>query len=180
MASGAVGAVCDDEAATAVICGAGSSFMVAQAANAAVAVRPAMTLNKATNVGRMISPPCAHTILRNVGRNGAERARTGKARSLAHLFEPDRRRLEIAFPDFVHDMGVRGERARLQLGSPRGADLLHRALRTPIGFADPEQHRIDECERMVQHQSLDLEIVAAAPIGACEKGPADLDFMPSS
>src|SRR3954468_16081517 len=56
------------------------------------------------------------------------------------------------------------------------ADLGHGALRAPVFIAHPEDHGIDEGKGVVEHQSLDLAIGAAAPVAAGEKRPADLDL----
>jgi hypothetical protein len=49
-------------------------------------------------------------------------------------------------------------------------------LRTPVGFADPEQYRIHEREGVREHKILDLAIVGSPPISAREKRPADFDL----
>src|ERR1700750_436687 len=66
------------------------------------------------------------------------------------------------------------QRAREQSLSLEAADLGHRALRTPVLLADPEQHRVCESEGVIEHQPLDLAVRSASPVAAGEKGPTDL------
>jgi hypothetical protein len=61
----------------------------------------------------------------------------------------------------------------------RGADLLHRAPRAAIVLSDEKDDAVDETERVLEHESLQFAVVPAAPVGASQKRPADLDFAPA-
>jgi hypothetical protein len=73
-------------------------------------------------------------------------------------------------------LSIAGECTGEQAVSQHAADLLHRALRAPIGLADPEAHGIDEGEGMVEHQPLHLAVNDPAPMAAGDKRPADFDL----
>lgn len=57
-----------------------------------------------------------------------------------------------------------------------GAELLDSALRSHVPGIDDEQDRLDEPERVVEHQALQLTVVDTAPVGASQERPADLDL----
>src|SRR5689334_3071075 len=75
-----------------------------------------------------------------------------------------------------HVPPVAGEFSGEQALAEHAADLFHRALRAPVGLADPEDHGVDEGEGVVEHQPLDLAVDGPAPMAAGDKGPADLDL----
>src|SRR3977135_2396057 len=71
---------------------------------------------------------------------------------------------------------VAGQFAHEQAAALDAADLGHRALRAPVLVADPEHDGVAEGEGVVEHQTLDLAVGAAAPMAARQKRPADLDL----
>src|SRR5262245_38223746 len=87
---------------------------------------------------------------------------------------------ESALPDFVHNRLVSPPLAigLLSCSGERGADLLEGPSRPEILWAHKEHDAIDKLERMMQHEGFHLTVVRAAPIGAGEKRPADLDLAP--
>ena len=49
-------------------------------------------------------------------------------------------------------------------------------LRAEVARPDHEDHRVDEAERVLEHQPLQLAVVDAAPVEAGQERPADLDL----
>src|SRR5262249_18956938 len=58
---------------------------------------------------------------------------------------------------------------------PHAADLLDGPLRAPVLWPDDEDHPIHPLKRVLQHEALHLAVLAAAPEGAREKAPTDLE-----
>jgi hypothetical protein len=56
------------------------------------------------------------------------------------------------------------------------ADLRDRALRADILRADEKHDGPHEPEGVAQHQAFELTVVGAAPVGADEEGPTNLDL----
>ena len=83
---------------------------------------------------------------------------------------------EVFAGDFVDDVLDRATDSLLDecVARQPPADVLHRAARDAILRADPEHDAVNETERVLQHQALELRVVAAAPVGTVEEAPADL------
>jgi len=73
-------------------------------------------------------------------------------------------------------VGLAPEEPWSQFTAAHATDFFHGPLRAPVGLAYPENDRVDKSKRVLEHQPLDLQIVAAAPELAGKEGPTDLDF----
>src|SRR5262249_52884091 len=58
----------------------------------------------------------------------------------------------------------------------RRSSRLH--VRATVVHADEKDHALDEPERMLEHESLHLAVVAAAPVRPGQERPAALDLAP--
>src|SRR2546430_4397289 len=69
----------------------------------------------------------------------------------------------------------------LSVAIDSGADLdaanfFDRSARAEVLRSDEQHHVIHEAERVPKHELFHLTVVAAAPVRACQKCPADLDL----
>src|SRR5438874_1075673 len=59
---------------------------------------------------------------------------------------------------------------------PHRADLFDRPLRAEVPRPDQEDDAVNKLKRMAEHEPLHFSVVDAAPVGAGQERPADLDL----